>query len=96
MLNHRYLYLTGLPCSGIFFVSQLLAQHPEIDSDYLRSPVCDLLLNFRNFLTTNPELINGLNQDFNGTMERSLIPQFIKFGDSKKISVFQKSNIVEL
>lgn len=73
MLHHRYLYLTGLPCSGMFFVSQLLAQHPEIYSDYWRSPICDLLLNFRNFLTTNPELINPLNQDFQGTMERSLL-----------------------
>lgn len=71
MLNHHLLYLTGLPCSGIDFLSQSLAQHPDIYSNHLRSPLCDLLLNFRTFISTHPQAINHLNQEFNPTMERS-------------------------
>ncbi|MGB7711187.1 MAG: sulfotransferase [Microcoleus sp.] len=72
MLNHHLLYLTGLPCSGMGFFSQLLAQHPDIHSNHSRSALCDLLLNFRTFISTHPQVINHLNQQFNPTMERSL------------------------
>jgi sulfotransferase len=72
MLDRNFLYLTGLPCSGLGFLSQLLAQHPDIYSDNLRSPLCDILVNFRSFVGNNPQVVNHLNQDFNSTMVRSL------------------------
>lgn len=71
MLNHQLLYLRGLPCSGLSFLSQLLAQHPDIYSNNARSPVCDLLVNFRTFISTHPQAVNYLYREFNQTMERS-------------------------
>lgn len=71
MLNHHLLYLTGLPCSGLSFLSQLLAQHPDISSNNSRSLLCDLLVNFRTFISTHPEAVNHLQREFNPTMERS-------------------------
>jgi sulfotransferase len=73
MLDRHFLYLTGLPCSGLGFLSQLLAQHPDIYSDNLRSPLCDILVNFRSLVSTNPQVANHFNQDFNPTMVRSLL-----------------------
>ncbi len=72
MLNRHLLYLTGLPCSGTYFFSQLLAQHPDIYTQSRRSPLCDILVNFRTFISTNPQTLNHLNQDFNLTNERAL------------------------
>lgn len=71
MLNRHLLYLTGLPCSGLGFLSQLLAQHPDIYSNNARSPLCDLLLNFRTFISTHPPTVNYLDREFDLTMERS-------------------------
>jgi sulfotransferase len=54
------------------FFTQLLAQHPDIHSNPSRSALCDFLVNFRAFVSTHPQVINHLNQEFNPTMERSL------------------------
>lgn len=71
MLDRHFLYLTGLPCAGVNFVSQLLAQHPDIYSEHFQSPLCDFLLNFRTLISNHPLAINHLNQQFDPTMERS-------------------------
>ncbi|MFB2934286.1 sulfotransferase [Aerosakkonemataceae cyanobacterium BLCC-F154] len=73
MLDRNFLYLTGLPGSGVGFLSQLLAQHPDIYSSNLPSPLGDILVNFRSFVSTNSQVANHLNQEFNLTMERSLL-----------------------
>jgi sulfotransferase len=54
------------------FLTQLLAQHPDIHGNHSRSALCDFLVNFRTFVSTHPQVINHLNQQFNPTMERSL------------------------
>ncbi|MDJ1170092.1 sulfotransferase [Roseofilum sp. BLCC_M154] len=71
MTNLHFLYLTGLPCSGGRFLSQLLNQHPEVYSDLSASPLCDLVVNFRSFISTHSHVKDLLSQDFQGTMGRS-------------------------
>jgi len=80
MTDLRFLYLTGLPCSGTGFLSQLLSQHPEVYSDRRESPLCDLVVNFRSVLSEHPQLTPLVQDEVKGMMERSRygIQGFIK------------------
>ncbi|MDJ1173221.1 sulfotransferase [Roseofilum capinflatum] len=80
MTDPRFLYLTGLPCSGTGFLSQLLSQHPEVYSDRRESPLCDLVVNFRSVLSEHPQLTPLVQDEVKGMMERSRygIQGFIK------------------
>ena len=47
----KFVGVTGLPRAGSTLVCQLLAQHPEIESEGLSSPLCNLVLGVRRMIS---------------------------------------------
>ena len=72
MSRSHILCLTGLPCSGMSLLSQILSQHPDIHSSHLQSPLCETLVNLRAFLSNNPQMNAHLAADFTQTYAQSL------------------------
>jgi len=66
----QFIGVTGLPRAGSTLVCQLLAQHPEIQSDNASSPLCTTLVGLRRMISSDPFLLSQLDQNFDSTYSR--------------------------
>jgi sulfotransferase len=60
----KFVGVTGLPRAGSTLVCQLLAQHPEIESEGLSSPLCNLVLGARRMISGDRFFLSQLDHSF--------------------------------
>ncbi len=60
----KFVGVTGLPRAGSTLVCQLLAQHPEIESEGLSSPLCNLVLGIRRMISEDRFFLSQLDHSF--------------------------------
>ena len=70
MRQKQILYVTGLPRSGATLLCQLLSHHPDIDSQGTHSPLCAALVNLRQHLGQNDDLLAQLDHDVEATYQQ--------------------------
>ena len=56
--------VTGLPRAGSTLLCQLLAQHPEIQSEGHSSPLCNTLLGIRRMISDDQFFLSQLDSSF--------------------------------
>ena len=56
--------VTGLPRAGSTLVCQLLAQHPDIHSEGLSSPLCNMVLGIRRMVSNDQFFLSQLDHSF--------------------------------
>ncbi len=60
----QFIGVTGLPRAGSTLLCQLLAQHPEIQSDVHSSPLCNMVLGLRRLVSDDSFFLAQLDSDF--------------------------------
>jgi sulfotransferase len=70
MPGKSIIFVTGLPRSGSTLLCQLLAQHPDVHSTALSSPLCHALDTLRRRLSDDPFLLAQLDADFDAAYAR--------------------------
>jgi sulfotransferase len=66
-MSPKFVGVTGLPRAGSTLLCQLLAQHPEIDSEGHSSPLCNTLLGMRRLVSDDTFFLSQLDQGFERT-----------------------------
>jgi sulfotransferase len=60
----KFVGVTGLPRAGSTLLCQLLAQHPEIQSEGYSSPLCNTLLGIRRMISGDTFFLSQLDNSF--------------------------------
>jgi len=60
----RFVGVAGLPRSGSTLLCQLLAQHPDVDSEGHSSPLCNVLMMIRRFVSDDDFMLAQLDAQF--------------------------------
>lgn len=63
----RFVGVAGLPRAGSTLLCQLLAEHPEINSEGHSSPLCNALLATRRSISDAPFMLAQLDVQFEAT-----------------------------
>ena len=70
-MKPQRVYVTGLPRSGSTLLCQLLAQHPDIESDGMTSPLFGMLEGLRQHLAHNDSFLSRLDGEFDLNYSRA-------------------------
>jgi sulfotransferase len=68
--NKHLICVTGLPRSGSTLLCQILSHHPEIYSPGHSSPLCQIIVELRRYLSDNKFFLSQLDADFELTYRR--------------------------
>lgn len=94
-MTSRFVGVCGLPRAGSTLLTQLLAEHPDIDSEGHSSPLCNALLMMRRFISDDQFMLSQLDVQFDASYAnfRSAMQGFLHgwHADSGKAVVVDKN-----